>query len=68
MTEESDAPKVIKVKRNHIMAAKLMIERYERGVGPKPSPVVIAIANAKRKAAAGSADADRPVEGSSEAV
>ncbi len=46
---ESD---VIKVKRNHIMAAKMMIERYERGVGPKPSPVVIAIANAKRKPAA----------------
>lgn len=45
-------PKVIKVTRAQIMAAQLIIERYEQGIGPEPSPAVRVIANAKRKSRA----------------
>jgi hypothetical protein len=38
MPEDSEAPGVLKVKRNHIMAAKLKIELYERVAGEE-SPV-----------------------------
>ncbi len=40
-------PKIIKVTRNQVEAAKLIVSRAERGIG-EASPAVRAIANAKR--------------------